>query len=171
MKTYDLVIISLFTSILCILSPISINIFAVPFTLQSLLVLLHAYVLGPIRSTVSMLLYLLIGIMGIGVFSNYKSGIAVFKSFTGGFLYGFIVVTVLVSIITRNVTSRINLYIAFLVGTIVLFIIGTAHICLILDYSIIDALKIAVIPFITFSIIKIIIAAEVGLRIKKYIRK
>ena len=71
-------IVSLMTAILCILSPVSIPIFIspVPVSLGVLAIYLTAYVLEPVESLVSVVLFLLLGIFGLPVFSGYSGGVA-----------------------------------------------------------------------------------------------
>ncbi len=70
---------------------ISIPIPPVAFTLQTLAVLLTLGVLGGKWGSVSILLYLLLGIIGLPVFSGFQSGASALPGPTGGFLWGFLV--------------------------------------------------------------------------------
>ena len=88
-KTYDLVYISMFTVLIAICSWISIPA-AVPFTLQTLGVFLAVGILGGKRGTMAVLVYILLGAIGIPVFAGFSGGIGVLTGTTGGYIVGFL---------------------------------------------------------------------------------
>ena len=83
MKTKDMALIGLFAALLAICSWISIPT-TIPFTLQTMGVFLAVGLLGGKRGTISILLYLLIGAVGVPVFSGFKGGIGALAGPTGG---------------------------------------------------------------------------------------
>ena len=85
-----MVLASLFASLTALCSWLSIPIPPVAFTLQTFAVLLTLGVLGGKWGTVSILLYLLLGLIGLPVFSGFRGGAAAFLDPTGGFLWGFL---------------------------------------------------------------------------------
>ncbi len=88
-KTYDLVYIGMFAVIIAVCSWISIPT-AVPFTLQTFAVFLAVGVLGGKRGTLAVLVYILLGAVGIPVFSGFKGGIGALTGVTGGYIVGFL---------------------------------------------------------------------------------
>ena len=81
----------MFTAVLAVLSILQIPMpSGVPITLQTFAVALCGYVLGARKGLLSVALYLLIGFMGLPVFTGMTSGIGKLFGFTGGFLYGFL---------------------------------------------------------------------------------
>ncbi len=89
MKTLDMAYIGLFAVIIAICSWISIPT-VVPFTLQTFAVFLAVAVLGGKRGTLSVIVYVLLGAVGLPVFSGFKGGIGVLLNTTGGYIIGFI---------------------------------------------------------------------------------
>ena len=86
-------------ALLCVLSPLSIPTpFGVGFTLQVLIVLLTALILKPLHALAAQVIYTLLGIVGLPVFSNYQSGFGVIAGPTGGFIIGFIFASFFVSL-------------------------------------------------------------------------
>ena len=85
-----MVLASLFASLTALCGWLSIPIPPVAFTLQTFAVLLTLGVLGGSWGTVSILLYLLLGFIGLPVFSGFRGGAAAFLDPTGGFLWGFL---------------------------------------------------------------------------------
>lgn len=88
-KTYDLVYISVFAVIIAICSWISIP-SAVPFTLQTMGVFVTLGLLGGKRGTIAVSIYILLGAIGIPVFSGFAGGIGVLIGKTGGYIVGFL---------------------------------------------------------------------------------
>ena len=89
MRTLDMAYIGLFAVIIAICSWISIPT-VVPFTLQTFAVFLAVAVLGGKRGTLSVIGYVLLGAVGLPVFSGFKGGIGVLLNTTGGYIIGFI---------------------------------------------------------------------------------
>ncbi len=159
----------LFTAITVICSWITIP-SAVPFTLQVFAIVLSCYVLGW-YAFLSYLCYLLLGIIGVPVFSGFNFGISIILGPTGGFLIGF-VFTILISIIGKRLAkNQIVLFFITLLGLIACYIFGIfwyVFIYLKADFSfIIDAIKIAVLPFILFDIVKIVLAQFISQKLIK----
>ena len=96
-KLYSLTLIALGAAIIAVLSPLSIPIGIVPVTLQTLAVGLVATVLKARETFFAILLYLLLGFIGIPVFTGGTSGIAVLFGPTGGFLIAFLIMGTLIS--------------------------------------------------------------------------
>ena len=68
--TYAITVTALMTAVTCILAPLSIPIGPVPISLTNLAIYISLYLLGWKRGTISYLIYLLIGLVGIPVFSG-----------------------------------------------------------------------------------------------------
>ena len=85
-------VIALMAAVLCILSPVSIPIFIspVPVSLGVLAVYLTAYVLTPIDALISVIIFILLGALGLPVFSGYSGGLGKLLGPTGGYIIGFI---------------------------------------------------------------------------------
>ncbi len=89
--TSDMVMVGLFTAILSVLSVLQIPTpSGVPFTLQTFVVALAGYVLGAKRGAVTILLYIILGGLGVPVFSGMRGGFGVILGPTGGFMIGFL---------------------------------------------------------------------------------
>ena len=84
-----MVLASLFAAMTAVCAWLSIPIPPIAFTLQTFAVLLTLGVLGGKWGTVSILLYLLLGLVGLPVFSGFRGGAAALLDATGGFLWGF----------------------------------------------------------------------------------
>ena len=88
-KAIDITLIALFAALMAICSWISIPL-TVPFTLQTFAVFVTLEIIGGKRGTLSILVFLLLGAIGVPVFAGFKSGVAVLLGTTGGYLIGFL---------------------------------------------------------------------------------
>jgi biotin transport system substrate-specific component len=105
LATVDLVYIALMTALIAICAWISIPT-TVPFTLQTFGVLCAMGLLGGRRASLAVLLYLLLGAVGLPVFSGFRGGVGVLLGVTGGYLVGFQVAALLYWLLTVLLGSR-----------------------------------------------------------------
>ena len=81
---------ALMAAAMCVLGPLTVPIGAVPISLANFVICLTAWLLGPKFGTLSVAVYLLIGLVGVPVFSGYGAGIAKLAGPTGGYLVGYL---------------------------------------------------------------------------------
>lgn len=98
MSVKTIAVIGVLTAVTCILAPLSIPIGDVPISLTNLVIYFGLYILGTRRETVSYIVYLLIGLVGVPVFSGFTAGPAKMFGPTGGYLIGFIPMAVIAGI-------------------------------------------------------------------------
>lgn len=154
---------ALMAAVLCIVSPISIPIGEVPVSLATFIIYLTVWLLGTYGSTVSVIVYLLIGMAGLPVFSNGGSGLGKLSGPTGGYLIGYVFLALISGIVMKLCRQNMVITIIGMVAaTAVLYAFGTAWFILQLDTSLKYALTVCVWPFIPFDMAKIICAAIVG---------
>lgn len=130
----------------------------VPFTGQVFAVLLSGLLLGRIFGPLSQIFYIALGLSGIPWFA-----IGPF-SITGGYIVGFVVASFLVGLLTDNI-KRLNIFIsalAMIAGLSAIYTLGLIQFCLYTGKSIADGVKLAILPFIPFDLLKIIIVLGAG---------
>ena len=88
-KTYDLAYIAIFAVLIAICSWISIPM-TVPFTLQTFGVFMAVGVLGGKRGSLAVLVYILLGAIGVPVFAGFSGGLGILLNNTGGYIIGFL---------------------------------------------------------------------------------
>ena len=169
-KTYDITITALMTAVTCILAPLSIPIGPVPISFTNLAIYLSLYLLGWKKGTISYLIYLLLGLVGLPVFSGFTGGPAKLAGPTGGYIIGFIVMAIIAGLVIDNCHKPLINLLGMIAGTIVCYLFGTVWFCIVADYTFKAALAVCVIPFIPADLIKMIIAMIIGPMIKKRIR-
>lgn len=163
--THRLVLIAMITAITCILAPFSIPIpvSPVPISLTNLVLLISIYVLGWKDATISFLIYLLLGAAGLPVFSGFAGGLGKIAGPTGGYLVGFIFMTIIAGIfVERFFDKRFLIVAGMVIATIVAYIFGTAWLAFQMEISFTAALSIGVIPYIAGDTAKIILAVITG---------
>jgi biotin transport system substrate-specific component len=172
MNTRHLALIGVMSAVICVLGPLSLPIGIVPISLTNLAIYFAVYILGGKKGTLSYIVYLFIGLVGLPVFSGFSGGFPKLAGPTGGYLIGFAFMAFISGIFIDKFSDKI--YICFLgmvIGTIVTYIFGTAWLAYVAHMTFNKALAVGVLPFIPGDIIKIFIASLIGPQIKNRIIK
>lgn len=173
-STSTLTMIGVMAAVTCILGPLSLNIpvSPVPISLTNLAIYFTLYILGMKRGTVSYVIYLLLGLVGLPVFSAFTSGPGKLLGPTGGYLIGFVFLAIIAgAFIDKWSNNMVLCFIGMVLGTAVCYLFGTvwlayqAH----LDFG--AALAMGVIPFLPSDLVKIILAMILGPQIRKRLQK
>jgi biotin transport system substrate-specific component len=159
----DLVLVSAGAALVAIAAQISIPLWPVPITGQSLAVLLVGSAFGALRGSLSMVLYALLGFVGLPVFGNASSGASVIFGPTGGYIVGFIFAAAFTGWIAQRSWDRKiwRAILAFLGGTVVTYAIGLPWLAVTLNLNLQQALEGGLYPFIMGGIVKAIVGAAV----------
>ena len=168
-----LVLIAMMTAITCILAPLSIPIpvSPVPISLTNLVLLISVYILGWKDASISFIIYLLLGLAGLPVFSGFSGGLGKIAGATGGYLAGFIFMTVIAGLAVDIFSGRrLPAVIGMALGTAVAYAFGTAWLAIQMDLTFISALSIGVLPYLAGDTLKIILAVIAGPMLQKRLR-
>lgn len=168
----DLCYISLFTALIVVLAQISIPLpGGVPLTLQTLAVPLAGLVLGPKRGTISALLYVLLGAIGVPVFANFTGGLGIVLGVTGGFIVSFPIMALFAGFAGNKGVKNPMLWIWLVLGALVNYAIGTVWFMIATGTGLGAALTACVLPFIPTAIIKILLAGFFGVILRRALMK
>lgn len=170
-KIYTLSCCALMTAVMCIVAPFSIPIGPIPISLTNFAIYLSLYLLGWKLATTSYLIYLLIGMIGIPVFSGFTGGIGKLLGPTGGYIIGFFPMILLSGILLAKYQNRWIQFAALVLGTIICYIFGTAWFCMESQSTLSAALGLCVFPFIPGDLLKIILAMILGSIIRKSLNR
>ena len=162
-------LVAVFTALLvaaAVVPGIPVGPLGVPITLQTLAVMLTGLVLGPGRATAAVLLYLLIGFVGLPVFSRGQSGLQVLAGPTAGYLVSFAVAALVLGLASRSVLQRARrawwaplFFVATLLTTLlVIHPLGIAGLMLNAKLSFSAALAVDL-PFLPGDVLKGLVAA------------
>ena len=151
----------LFAAVIAIMAQISIPMpGGVPMTMQTFAITLAAVVLGAKLSTVSSVIYLLLGAVGVPVLAN----------FSGGFLISFPLMAFIIGWGADHRHAFRGAYVlALIVGTIANYVVGTAMFCVLMNSSIAAGVTACVLPFIPTAVIKAVLATVIGFLVRKRI--
>ena len=164
-KTKQMVLIALMTAVTCVLGPLSIPLpfSPVPISLTNFAIFLAIFVLGMKNGTISFIIYLLLGAVGVPVFSSFRGGFQVLAGPTGGYLIGFIFLALIMGFALDHFDRKlVPTIIGMIIGMAVCYAFGTVWLAKLLSLSFKEGLMMGVIPYLAGDAAKIIIAAIVG---------
>lgn len=174
-KTRDMTYIALFAVLMAVCSWISIPA-AVPFTMQTFAVFLAVGVLGGRRGTVTVLVYLLMGAVGLPVFSNFTGGLGRLLHVTGGYLVGFLICALVMWALERLLPrgSRTQA-LSMVLGLAACYAFGTAWYVVLYTRSsgavgLGSALLLCVVPYVIPDLIKLALALMLSRRLSPLIK-
>lgn len=174
-STLELVYMALFVSLTAVCAWISIPT-AIPFTLQTFAIFLAIGILGTKRATISILVYIILGGIGVPVFAGFKGGPAALFGLTGGYLVGFLF-TALISgaVISKFGKSVPVMAAAMLLGALVYYAFGTAWFMILYfqkngGITLMATLSMCVFPYIIPDCIKIALAIFLTKKLSPFVR-
>lgn len=175
-KLIDMIYIGMSAAIIAVCSWVSIPIGSIPVTLQTMAVCIVAGLFGWKRGTASVLIYILLGAIGVPVFSGFKAGIGVLGGPTGGYIVGFIFTAIIVGIVSDKLNGKLwALIMSMIVGILVCYAFGTGWFYISFVKSdtpktIVDVLMLCVVPYLIPDAVKIAVASVLVNRLKKHIK-
>lgn len=173
--TKELVFTALMAVIIAVCSWISIPT-TVPFTLQTFGVFMAVGLLGGKKGTISVLVYILLGAVGVPVFAGFSGGIGVLFGTTGGYIVGFLLSGLVYWAMTAAFGEKLPIMIiAMVIGLLVCYAFGTAWFMIVYakntaPIGLMTALGWCVFPFIIPDCIKIALAVVLTKQLKKYVK-
>lgn len=181
--TRRLTYIAIMAAVICVLAPWSIPIGPVPISLGLLGVFLAAYILGPFNATLSVLIYLLLGVAGLPVFSGFAGGLTKVAGPTGGYLVGYLFVTLIAGFAAEyafksydgSPVGRVKgvavVVVGMLIGLIACYALGTVWFMMQMDMGLSESLALCVYPFIPFDAAKIALAIALGMPVRSALKR
>lgn len=165
-STRELVYIGMFAAILAILSQISIPMpSGMPITLQTFAVALTGYVLAWKRGTAATFIYILLGAVGIPVFSGLRGGVQVIAGHTGGFIWGFVFMAMLCGIGIMQESKMVGIMIGF-IGLAICHLLGVIQFAVVMEMDFLKAFLLVSAPYLIKDAVSVILAYILGYRIR-----
>lgn len=173
LNTKTIAVIGVMTAVICIMGPLALTlpVSPVPISLGTLAIYFTPYVLGMKRGTISCCVYLLIGLVGLPVFTGFSSGPAKLLGPTGGYLIGYIFMALICGFVIDRTNKMSVCFLGMILATAVLYLFGTVWLAYQAGMTFREALMAGVIPFIPGDLAKIVIAMIVGPQIKKRLKR
>ena len=167
-KLRMMIVTALFAAIIGILAQVTIPLPLVPITGQTLAIGLAATILGARYGTLSILVYLGIGAVGIPVFAQMSGGLASLFGPTGGYLFGFIPTAFVIGYYLEKMGfTFMNAIIANILGMFVALTFGTVWLKIFAELSWAGAFAGGFIPFVLVGVIKAVLAAWIGISVRQ----
>ena len=168
LTTYQMAVTALMAAVMCVLGPLTVPIGAVPISLANFVICLTAWLLGPKFGTLSVAVYLCIGLIGVPVFSGYGAGLAKLAGPTGGYLVGYLLLALIGGLfIEKSNGNPVVSGIGLVLGDAACYVLGTAWFVLQMQCELGYALSVCVYPFIALDIAKIVVSCVVGALLRK----
>ncbi len=160
---YGLTMTAAFTAAMALLAPWTVPLGPVPLSACTLMVYLSAWLLTPGRAVTAVTIYVLLGAAGLPVFSGFLGGVGRLAGPTGGYILGYLPLCMIcVLFIGRFRDRRWLCLLGMVLGTAVLYAVGTAWFCVQTETTVGAALVVCVLPFIAGDAVKIGAALLLG---------
>lgn len=146
---------------------------AVPFTLQTLGIFTVLQLFGGRKGFLSICLYILMGVIGLPVFSGFAGGPAVLFNVSGGYIIGFLIMALVYRLLTHLLKLKRHLEIvALVIGLLSCYVCGSFWLAYIYGgpQMLLKAFSVGVLPFILPDIIKLILSCTIAKMVGKHIR-
>ena len=178
-KIKNITQISIFTAILCIISPLSIPLVPVPISLSSCIICIFSILFELKKTFLGILLYIIIGCIGMPVFSNFSSGFGVLLGSTGGYIVGYFFLAFFTYLgnkfgekyFAHKILKLSVLLINIIIGNLICYTLGIFWFSYVNKTSIYTAILVGVVPFIFGDLIKIIFSIMITKALKNRLKQ
>lgn len=175
MNIKQIVLVGMFAALLAIISPFQIILpfSPVPITLQIIGVTLAASILGSKLGSLSIIIYIVLGAIGLPIFAGFKSGVPTLVGPTGGYIIGFIVSAYFIGRFIEIKKDLSFFYVFFIniIGLLLVYTIGTIQLSFVYTHSFTKALTVGVIPYIIPDLVKLIFSSILIVQVQAALSK
>ena len=169
-STRSMVFMALFAALICFAAPFSIQVGPIPITLATFAIYLAGTVLGAKRGMIAVIVYILLGAVGLPVFSGFTGGFAKLLGPTGGYIIGYVPLVIIAGLFAEMKVNKIPRAVTTVIGmiaaTAVLYAFGTAWFMILTGKDLLSSLNLCVLPFLPGDSIKIACTAAVAVPLK-----
>lgn len=173
-NTKELAFTAMFAALIAVCSWISVPT-TVPFTLQTFAVFFTLICLGGKKGFFSVLVYLILGTVGIPVFAGFSGGLSAILGMTGGYLIGFLFMAAVYWLMEKVSQKTAIRIFSLVIGILVCYAFGTVWFMIVYtsqveSIGLLSVLGMCVFPFLIPDGIKLALALILAGRLKKYVR-
>ena len=165
LSTQKIVYTALFVALIAVCAIIQVPIGMVPISLATLAVILSGLILGPWLGLLSTLCYLLLGLVGVPIFAGFKGGLSVIAGPTGGYLIGYLAISLFSGLFRRK--NAVLAVAGIILGNFLCYLLGTLRFLSVTDYALTSALAVCVWPFLPGDAMKIALSYLLFLKLQK----
>lgn len=171
-SVYSQTMTGVMAALIAAVSPFAITIGPIPLSFCTLMLYLTPYVLGWRRSAGATLIFILLGVVGMPVFTGFQGGIGKVLGPTGGYIAGYIPLAILTGLAIQFFPKNRGLqFLGMVAATVVLYALGTVWFCVQSQSDLQKALGLCVLPFIPGDLIKMVVAMILGPELRKRLEK
>lgn len=166
----QLALVGLMAAVICILGPLAlyIPVSPVPISLGMLAIYFVTSVLGMKLGTVSVLIYILLGLAGAPVFTGFTGGPAKLFGPTGGYITGYIFMALICGFFVDKFEKKLPFaFLGMVLGTVACYLFGTVWLGFLMDMTFPQALAAGVLPYIPGDFVKLIFAMTAGHQVRR----
>lgn len=172
--TRKMVTVAMMVAVICVISPLAIPMpSGVPITLQTFVIALAGAFLFSKWGTVSVGIYILIGAIGVPVFSSYGSGFGKLFGMTGGFIWGFLFLAFFCGLQIKTKKKWMTFFLRVLfgvVGLIVCHLLGILWFSFVTEGTFIKSALLVSLPYVIKDIIFVFAGILIGDVLRNRIR-
>lgn len=166
MRPFFLARCALFSALMCLCAWISIPFGNLSFTMQSFALILALFVLGGKGATVSVAVYLLLGAVGLPVFSGFRGGLGTLLGVTGGYLWGFLLASLVFWGFTTLFGEKTNIF-SGIAAMVSVYICGTIWFSIYAPGAFFAIIAQSVLPYLLPDAVKFLLAFSLSAKLKK----
>ena len=160
---YVLTMTAVMAAVIAAVSPFAISLGPIPLSFCTLMLYITPYILGWRQGSVATLVFILLGMIGVPVFTNFESGLGKVLGPTGGYIAGYIPLVIITGLAIKFFSkNRVLQFLGMITATAVLYTLGTAWFCIQSGNGLQKAIALCVVPFIPGDLIKMAVAVIVG---------
>lgn len=166
----DIVFIGVFAAVIAVMSQLSIPTpWGIPITLQTFAVALTGFALGKWKGTMATFVYILIGLVGVPVYSNFGAGPAKLFGLTGGFIWGFLFLAFASGWVESLQMKWLSIFLS-IAGLLICHGCGAVQFAIVSNRTFLEAFLLASAPYLVKDIISIVVAYGLAIPIRKAMR-
>lgn len=164
-KTFRIVTAAVMVAIIAVLSQIAVPMpSGVPVTLQTFAIALCAYFLEARYSVLAVIVYVLLGLVGVPVFANFGAGPARLFGVTGGFIWGFVLLALCCSFAMRSRNTVVRLGLGIL-GLLLCHLCGIIQFTVISNGTFLSSALLVSVPYLIKDVVSVVLAYLISLRL------
>lgn len=167
----NMVFIGLFAAVISLLAQISIPTpWQIAFTLQTFAVALAGFCLGRTQGVAAVIIYVLLGIIGVPVFTGFGAGIAAVVRPDGGYIWGFLFLSLACGM-RETVNKKWLAILIGIAGLMICYICGTVQFALLTGRTIAEAMVLTVLPYAWKDVISVAAAYGISVPVRKIMNR
>lgn len=172
MNTKKITVTGILAAVLCVIAPFSIPAGAIPISLATFAIYIISCTVNKKYAIAAVIIYILIGAVGLPVFSSFSGGFHRIVGVTGGYIIGYIPCAYIIGALTDRYEYQKHIYpLSMILGTLICYAIGTGWYMIQTHSGLIPALTACVLPFLIGDAIKITAASCIGMTLRKKLKK